>query len=167
MMSPLSRCFCTVSIPLSGACICTLHSWARTRPFPHQPVAATVCLDKENTTGSDIWFVAAEPSCSLLAKAEWHGDTSPGSHSIPEAAAQRQWVSRQPKASANSGSGLSRLWFSVYGGTFAWVIGTRSCIHRGKKRGLSSQSEQENVNMPHSLVNADIMNIETMVTLWR
>lgn len=38
---------------------------------------------------------------------------------------------------------------------------------QGKKGGVSSQSEQENVNMPHSLVNADIMNMETMVTLWR
>lgn len=75
---------------------------------------------------------------------------------------------QQPGASANRGPGLSRLWFLVYGRTFAWVTGIPSCIHRRKKRGdLSSQSEQENVNMPHSLVNADIMNTETMVTLWR
>lgn len=94
-------------------------------------------------------------------------ETSPGSHSIPEAAAERQGESRQPRASASSGPGLSRLRFLVYGRTFAWVIGTHSCIHRGKKGGVSSQSEQENVNMPHSLVNANIMNTETMVTLWR
>lgn len=82
-------------------------------------MAATVWLDKESVTGSDIWFVAAEPSCSLLAKVEWHGNMSPGSHSIPEAAAERQRVSRQPRASADSGSGLSHLHFSVYGITFA------------------------------------------------
>lgn len=119
MMSPLSRRFYTVSTPLSAACICTLHRWARTGPFPHQPMAATVWLDKESVTGSDIWFLAAAPSCSLLAKVEWHGNVSPGSHSIPEAAAERQRVSRQPRASADSGSGLSHLRFSVYGITFA------------------------------------------------
>lgn len=135
MMSLLSRCFFIVSTSLSGACICPLHSWAKARPFPHQPVAATFWLDKENITGSDIWFVAAEPSCSLLAKVEWHRDTSPGSPSIPEAAAERQRERRQPRASTNSGPGLSRLWFLVCRRTFAWVIGTHSCIHRGKKGG--------------------------------
>jgi len=112
-----------MSAPLTGACISTSHSWARTGPSPHQPVAAAaVWLDKEGVTGSDIWFVAAEPSCSPLAKAEWHGDASPRSHSIPEAAAEMERVSRQPRASDDSSSRLSRLQFSVCRTTFAWVI---------------------------------------------
>ena len=136
MKSPLSWRFYTVSTPLSGACICTLHGCARAGPFPHQPVAATVWLDKESITGSDIWFVAVELNCLLLAKVKWHGNLPPRSHSIPEAAAEKQQASRQPRASADSGSGLSCLRFSVYGITFAWVIGTHNCIHGGEKGGV-------------------------------
>lgn len=127
MMSFLSRCFYTVSTPLSGACIFTLHSWARTRPSPHQPVAAAVWLDKETISGSDMWFVAAEPSCSLLAKAEQHRDTAPRSPSIPEAAAA-QGI-RQQRATAVTPVVFS-LWENFYMG-----YRNTELHHRGKKGG--------------------------------
>lgn len=72
-------------------------------------------------------------------------------------------MSRQLRASADSKSGLSHLRCSVYRITFARVIGIHSSIRGGVEgKADTSQSEQENVNKPHPLVNVGFMNAETM-----
>lgn len=148
MMSSLSRHFYAVSAPLW----CKYLHTTQLGKDPTFSAPARGSTGLAGQGGCYTWFVAVEPSCLPLATEERHRDPSPRSHSIPEAAAERQRARRQPRAPTRSGSGLSHLCPLVHGITLARVAGhTIAC--RGEKSGVTSQSEQQGVNNPHPLLN--------------
>lgn len=150
----------------SGACICTPHSWTRNRPFPHQPVAAGLTEQGEHYREQHL---VRGSSAKLLTACQGRVALI----HIPEEP-QHPWSCCREAKSEQAAQGilsqqfrLSCLCFSVYGITLHGLKEHAIASTGEKKEGDTSQSEQENVNKPHPLVNVDIMNTETMVTLWR